>query len=90
VTPADGSASDGNATRAGALIRTVASGTPADKAGLRRGDVITQVNGEPVDSAESLVAHIREYTVGDTVKLTVLRDNKAQEITATLAAAPDN
>ncbi|MFW5471456.1 S1C family serine protease [Knoellia sp. CPCC 206435] len=90
VTPADGSASDGNATRAGALIQTVASGTAADKAGLQRGDVITQVNGEPVDSAESLVAHIREHTVGDTVTLTVLRDDKAQEISATLTAAPDN
>ncbi len=90
VTPADGTASDGNATRAGALIRTVASGTPAEKAGLEQGDVITQVNGEPVDSAESLVAHIREHAVGDTVTLTVLRDDKAQEISATLAAAPNS
>ena len=51
-------------------------------------DVITAVNGERVDSAEALVAHIREYAVGDTVKLTVLRDSKTQEISATLAAVP--
>jgi putative serine protease PepD len=88
VTPVDGSASDGNATRAGAQVRTVGGGTPAAKAGLQQGDVITQVNGEPVDSAESLVAHIREHSVGDTVKLTVLRDDKSQEISATLAAVP--
>ena len=88
VTPVDGSASDGEATRAGAQIRSVAGGTPAEKAGLEQGDVITAVNGESVDSAESLVAHIREYAVGDTVKLTVLRSSKSQEISATLAAVP--
>ncbi|MDT0213164.1 trypsin-like peptidase domain-containing protein [Rothia sp. ARF10] len=88
VGPADGTASDGSATRAGAQIRTVQPGTPAQKAGLEAGDVITEVNGERVDSAESLVAHIREYSVGDTVKLTVLRDGKSLEISATLVAAP--
>ncbi|MFW5473798.1 S1C family serine protease [Knoellia sp. CPCC 206450] len=88
VGPTDGTASDGSATRAGAQVRTVQPGTPAQKAGLEAGDVITEVNGERVDSAESLVAHIREYSVGDTVKLTVLRDGKSQEISATLVAAP--
>lgn len=90
VAPVDGSASDGSATRAGAQLRTVSPDTPAAKAGLETGDVITAVNGERVESAESLVAHIREYSVGDTVKLTVLRDNKSQEISATLAAAPSS
>ena len=90
VGPADGSASDGSATRAGAQVRTVQPGTPAEKAGLESGDVITEVNGERVDSAESLVAHIREYSVGDTVKLTVLRDGKSQELSATLIASPSS
>lgn len=88
IGPVDGSASDGSATRAGAQVRTVQPDTPAQKAGLEAGDVITEVNGERVDSAESLVAHIREYAVGDTVTLTVLRDGKSQEISATLVAAP--
>lgn len=88
VAPTDGTASDGSATRAGAQIRTVSENTPAQKAGLKPGDVITAVNDERVDSAESLVAHIREYAVGDTVRLTVLRDGASQEISATLAAAP--
>ena len=88
VAPVDGTASDGSATRAGAKIRTVSPDTPAAKAGMKVDDVITAVNGERVDSAEALVAHIREYAVGDTVKLTVLRDSKTQEISATLAAVP--
>ncbi|KGN30635.1 peptidase [Knoellia sinensis KCTC 19936] len=90
VAPANGTASDGSATRSGAQIRTVSPGTPAEKAGLKVGDVITEVNGERVDSAESLVAHIREHAVGDTVKLTVLRDNKSQELSATLVATPSS
>ncbi|MFC7491211.1 MULTISPECIES: S1C family serine protease [unclassified Knoellia] len=88
VAPVDGTASDGKATRAGAELRTVSAGTPAEKAGLKPGDVVIAVNDERVESAEALVAHIREYAVGDTVKLTVLRDDKSQEVSATLAAAP--
>ena len=59
-------------------------------AAAQYGDVVTEVNGERVDSAESLVAHIREYSVGDTVKLTGLRDGRTQELSATLIASPSS
>ncbi len=85
VTPQDGTASDGTATRAGAEITSVGQGTPAEKAGLRKGDVIVAVNGDPVDSAASLVGYVREQTVGSTVTLTVLRNGASSEIKATLA-----
>ena len=75
---------DGSATRAGAEVTSVGDGTPAAKAGLKVGDVIVAVNGERVDSADSLVGHVREKTAGDTVTLTVLRDGKSPEIKATL------
>ena len=88
VTPQDGSASDGSATRAGAEVTSVGDGTPAAKAGLKVGDVIVAVNGKPVDSADSLIGHVREKTTGDTVTLTVLRDGKSIEVKATLAAKP--
>lgn len=86
VVPGTGSASDGSATRTGAVIQSVESGTPAAEAGLEKGDLITAVNGGSVDSAESLVAYIREQTVGSTVKLTVIRDGKTTEVSVTLAA----
>ncbi len=86
VTPQSGSASDGSSTRAGAEITSVGAGTPAEKAGIRKGDVIVAVNGDPVDSAESLVGYIREQSVGSTVKLTVLRGGARQELQATLVA----
>jgi putative serine protease PepD len=88
VTPQDGSASDGSATRTGAEITSVGADTPASAAGLQVGDVVTAVGGERVESALSLVAHIRERSAGDEVTLTVLRDGKTVEVKATLAAKP--
>ena len=88
VTPQDGSASDGSATRAGAEITSVGDDTPASAAGLKVGDVVTAVGGERVESALSLVAHIRERSAGDEVTLTVLRDGQSIEVTTTLAAKP--
>jgi putative serine protease PepD len=88
VTPQDGTAQDGTATRAGAEITSVGDGTPAAQAGLKVGDVIIAVNGERVESADSLVGHVREKSTGDQVTLTVLRDGKSIEIKATLAAKP--
>ncbi len=86
VTPQDGSASDGSATRTGAEITSVGENTPASSAGLQVGDVVTAVGGERVESALSLVAHIRERSAGDEVTLTVLRDGKTVEVKTTLAA----
>lgn len=86
VSSRDGTASDGSAERAGAGIAEVQPGTPAAAAGLRSGDVVVAVNGERVDSSLSLVAQIRERTVGDEVTLTVLRGGKELKLTATLTS----
>jgi putative serine protease PepD len=86
VTPQDGSASHGSATRAGAEVVSVDEGTPAAEAGLRAGDVVTAVDGERVDSALSLVGQVRERSVGDKVTLTVLRDGGTIEVEVALAA----
>ncbi len=86
VSLGDASASDGTSQRAGAQVTTISAGTPAADAGLQKGDVVVAVDSERVDSALSLVANIRERAVGDKVKLTVLRDGKQLELTATLVA----
>ena len=64
------------------------TGTPADKAGLHKGDAIIAVDGESVDSGLSLVAQVRERGVGGKVKLTIVRDGKRQDIQVTLASKP--
>jgi putative serine protease PepD len=86
VSLGDGTASDGTSQRAGAEITQISANTPAADAGLQKGDVVVAVDGERVDSALSLVANIRERSVGDKVTLSVLRDGKKIDLTATLVA----
>ncbi|MGQ9887652.1 MAG: PDZ domain-containing protein [Aggregatilineales bacterium] len=57
----------------GALIVEVAPNSPAERAGLRAGDVVTAVDGDPVDARRTLAARLLPYEPGDTVVLTVLR-----------------
>jgi putative serine protease PepD len=86
VSLGDGTASDGTSQRAGAQITAISANTPAADAGLQKGDVVVAVDSERVDSALSLVANIRERAVGDKVTLTVLRNGKQVDLTATLVA----
>lgn len=67
---------------------SVVSGSPAQKAGLLAGDVITSVNKVELNGTTSLSSAVGKFKVGDTVELTVLRDGKQQKINVTLAEAP--
>lgn len=61
---------------------------PADKAGLKAGDIITRIDGKAIDETNSLSSLVNKHKVGDKVTLTVVRDGKEQKIDVTLAAAP--
>lgn len=80
--------------KSGALISTdegsVVAGSPAEKAGLKGGDVITKVNNITLNEAVSLASAVGRFKVGDTVELTVIRDGKEQKIKVTLAEAPSS
>lgn len=67
---------------------TVVAGSPAEKAGLKEGDIITKVNGMAVDQNTSLTSLLGKHSVGDEVSLTVIRDGKQMTIKATLGTAP--
>ena len=69
----------------GVLIGDVISDTPASRAGLRRGDIILKVNGEPVNDRTQLSLKISEMAPGTTVHLELWRDNKSMDVTATLS-----
>ena len=73
-------------TTSGALVSDVESGTPAESAGLKRGDVITALNGEPVKDSNVLRNEVAQLAPGTEVKLTVIRDGKEQALTAKLEA----
>lgn len=66
----------------------IVPGSPAAKAGLQAGDLITAVNGTPVASVNQFVATIANYAPGDTVTLTVNRGGQNKSIKLTLAAQP--
>ncbi|MGN6752669.1 MAG: S1C family serine protease [Intrasporangium sp.] len=88
VSARDAVVTDRSAKRAGAQVVRVASGTPAEKAGVRQGDVIIMVNGERVDSSTALVAQVREMKAGEQAKLTVIRNGQRLELDVTLAVKP--
>lgn len=72
-------------TASGALIQEVTPGFPADKAGLRHGDVVTEVNGQKVQSASSLRYLISRAAPGSVVTLKVIRNGKPQQFDVKLA-----
>lgn len=74
----------GISTTEGVLISGVQSGSAAEKAGLKRGDVITAINGEKVEDRNVLRNKVAGTQPGVEIKLTILRDGKEQEIAATL------
>ncbi len=86
----DTKASRDGASVQAAAVTQVESGSPAEGAGLRSGDAITDIDGERVSGALSLVAQVRERTTGDEVTLGVLRAGERLEVTVTLDARPDN
>ncbi|WP_226346294.1 S1C family serine protease [Agilicoccus flavus] len=77
---------EGGAQRAAAVVGTVASGSPADRAGVRPGDGVVAVDGDVVDSWLALVAQVREKNVGQAITLTVVRDGERRDLRTTLVA----
>jgi putative serine protease PepD len=72
----------------GAQVAGLASGGPAEQAGLRTGDTISALDGTPVDGADALAAAIGAHKPGDDVRLTVERDGARQTLTITLGTQP--
>ncbi len=68
---------------------SVISNSPADKAGLKEKDIITKIDSIVIDENNSLTSILGRRSVGDKVKLTIIRDGKGQTLDATLEAAPN-
>ncbi|HEU5427304.1 MAG TPA: trypsin-like peptidase domain-containing protein [Actinocrinis sp.] len=75
------------ATQAGAVVKTVSAGGAAGNAGIKVGDVITKVDEQQINSADSLVAAIRSYKPGTPVTLTYVRNGQTATVQVTLSAA---
>jgi len=74
----------------GVVIGKVLEDSPAAKSGLRDGDVITAINGQPVEGTVQFRRMVRETPAGRTLQLTVWRDGRSQSINATLGKMQEN
>jgi serine protease Do len=72
----------------GALISGLKPDAPAARAGLKNGDVILKVNGQPVESANQLRLRISQTAPGTSVKLEISREGKTEDVNVTLGELP--
>lgn len=73
----------------GALVVRIAARSPAAAAGLRRGDLITAIGGDPVRSVDDLFQAIGTHSPGDEVRIVATRGSRELDATATLIKRPD-
>ncbi len=73
----------------GALVASVEAGGPADKAGLKVGDVIRKIDGQPIVASGDLPAYVGQSAPGQKVRIEVWRHGRAEEVAATLGNAND-
>jgi S1-C subfamily serine protease len=74
----------------GVVVNSVQVGGPAEKAGLKTGDVITRLNGNKVEDPNSFRNEVANAAPGKSISLTLIRDGKEMEIQPVLSQLPDS
>jgi len=77
-----------DAETGGAQLQRVEPGSPAEKAGLKDGDIVTRIGDKPITGSEDLVAAVQSGKVGEALTLTVTSDGSEKSVTATLSEKP--
>jgi serine protease Do len=75
---------------AGALVTEIFKGSPADRAGLKRGDVILDVNGKKISNVEGLRNLVAQSKVGSTIKIKILRSDDTMVFDALISEFPQD
>ena len=73
----------------GVVVTGVVSGSGAERAGITKGDIIIGINGKKVTNAAYLKYQLYQYEVGDTINVTVIRDNDEKTLEVTLTKVED-
>ncbi len=73
----------------GVVVTSVSTGSGAEKAGIKKGDVIISVNGDSVSNAAYLKYLLYQHEVGDTIEITYIRDQKQKTVEVTLTKLED-
>ena len=68
----------------GVVVHSVYAGDPAERAGIKAGDIILKIGGAPVDSPNKMIRMVGAITPGQTVRLDILRDGKRQSFSVVL------
>jgi serine protease Do len=71
--------------KSGALVSDVFKGDPADVAGLKSGDIVTEINGKPVKDTHELLLIIAGLRIGDTIRIKIIRDGQERVIPIVVA-----
>jgi putative serine protease PepD len=85
--PALGVSVTENENGSGALVSGVTANSPAAKAGLQQGDIVSNFGGQAINSSDDLVSAVQSHKVGDQVQLTYSRNGSEKTATVTLAEA---
>jgi serine protease Do len=72
----------------GALVSDIEPGSPADKAGIKKGDIILKFNGKEITKMKELPTIVAMTPVGETVTVTILRDGKTRDVTLKVGKMP--
>ena len=72
--------------KSGALVRVVSPGSPADKAGIKAGDIITKIGDTQITSVSDIFAATRQHKIGEAVPVEVVRNNQTLSLTVTLGS----
>ena len=78
----------GLGTDHGVVVRQVEPSAPAGRAGVQAGDIITALNGDRIDDWNTFVHDIVNKKIGETIRLTVVRDGKPRTLSVTLTERP--
>lgn len=73
----------------GAYVQRVVENSPADKAGIKRGDIITRIDEQKLTQDNDLAKIISKKKVGDSIKIMLWREDKTENVTVTLEPVPD-
>ena len=79
----------GFTTTSGALVLSVVSGSGADNAGIRQGDIITQIGNRQIATATDVTTAVKSHHPGDRVKVVIVRSNVTHTLYATVGLAPN-
>jgi putative serine protease PepD len=76
-----------NSSTTGATLNSVDANSPAAKAGLKAGDVVTKVDNQRIDNADALIAAVRSHAPGEKVSVTYLRNGQSNTVQITLGGS---